>query len=301
MNKVSLFIICFFIGFCLSAVGCCANANLNKETLSVASTTNNKSINDLDMKKINDSVVGFPKYDEESKELLGFYCTGFFVSEKYIATARHCVIDLDELMFIKEMMFDVGEEEVEKAFLEQVVKDKVSQVKEVQVVKHNDELEKDIFSYLETAKPIKTKVVYANARTIQKGFNPNDVIILEVLDKKDYSTTWLDITPNEPKQNEEVLTVSMINQNPWYLTRGFVAKVIHENVESNSTKVSIPISIMVNMTVFPGASGSPLINKYGQVVGLTSAVEAFSGNRQFMDLGNFVPSVFINLFVESLP
>jgi hypothetical protein len=282
MKKIGDFYFVFLMFFMIFCAGCCYNGK--PKTFS----TKEQFISHLE-----DSVVGLPIYDDNGT-FRYLHCTGFFIDEKHIMTARHCLLPMQEIMALKKLM---GDNPVFNEVLEEMTQQEIKKIKEIPVLKHNKELERDIYKNIKTAQPIKTKLVFMNTRTMGIEYDTNDVAILEVLDKKDYSKHWLKFAKYVPNVQEPIMLISMINSNPWYVTTGTVSKVLWQY--SKDLKTSMPLSIVSNITVVPGASGGALLDTNGDIVGLTSSVDLFH-TGQMIELANFVPTFHLKLFYDAI-
>jgi hypothetical protein len=282
MKKIGDFYFVFMMFFMIFCAGCCYNGK--PKTFS----TKEQFISHLE-----DSVVGLPIYDDNGT-FKYLHCTGFFIDEKHIMTARHCLLSVQEIVELKNLF---GDNPVINEVIEETVKLEIKNIKEIPVLKHTINLEKDILRNIKTAKPIKTKLVFINTRTIGASRDVNDVAILEVLDKKDYSKHWLKFAKYIPKVQEPVMIISMINSNPWYVTTGTISKVLW--TYSKVLDASMPISIVSNITVVPGSSGGALLDTNGDVVGMTSTVDLYH-TGQMIELANFVPTFHLKLFYDAI-
>ena len=232
---------------------------------------------------INESVVAFPNYGPEGN-FRGLYCSGFFVDEKHIVTARHCLIDTSKID-VHKAFFGTGDDETNSILYNQMLLEEIDKIDEVPILKY------------ENVFPIQTKLVYMNIKTVGEFPDFNDVAILEVINKADYSKYWLKFSNTEPIVSDKVFSINHLNQNPWFYTEGVIAKLFYE-YEPKENKKTLRL-LTSNMTVFPGASGAALLNKDGEVLGLTSYVQIYK-NGQMMDFGFYVSYKQIDKFYRSI-
>ena len=245
------------------------------------------------MEHITDSIVAFPEYAEDGS-LEVMYCSGFFIDEKHIITARHCLLDIPELEVMKNI---IGYNDNTKIIFDTYIKEKINNIGLIPILKHTKGIEIDFEENSKKDKTIKTKLVYMNINTLHKYPDYNDIAILEVLNKKDYSKHWLKFASKQSFVNDDIISISFINQNPWYLTNGRISKIHYEYDKHGNIKHE---NIIVgNMTTLPGASGSPLLNSEGDVIGITSYVQYYK-TGQVVDFGFFVSSYYIANFYKEV-
>lgn len=273
-NKFGTFYNFFILGFMMFAVGCCLGNKCGKP----ATFSSKRGF----VSHLTDSIVGLPRYDADG-EFTHLYCTGFFIDKSHIMTARHCLIDMEQMMAVSELMgLGEADSELENKMYEEIIKGQLSEIKNVPVMKYNKLIEADYMYGVIKSSPIETEVVFLPLAWDGTFPDVNDVAILEVKNPKDYSKHWLKFATALSEVNEPVLTISMISKRPWYMTRGFISKIQKD--------AGVPINIIANIAIFPGSSGSPLIDTNGDIIGVTSYTDLYtgSGKWQIMPIANFV-------------
>lgn len=183
------------------------------------------------------------------------YCTGFFVSEDMIMTARHCVVSTDEMDVISEdSTLQLKNELYQTMFF--IVE--YPSYKNPSVNMANDIL----FAHL----------VYVDLNTQYEDveeFLSNDIAILKLNSgQKRKTTSWFKIAEKNAKHGEQVYAVGMPNGIPWIMSQGMVSQYLSEKGITDSSKV-----MMTYINAYYGSSGGPVFNNSGEIVGLASAIE----------------------------
>ena len=210
-----------------------------------------------------------------SKKSGGFYCSGFYVAEDIVVTARHCVARLEVLNMINSDPTEI----LKKALYEEPVL---------------------LVDYDEHTNPAsQTEVVYKVSKILHTSLNTDisdlfgeDIAVLKLESSENKSKHWLSTANNLSQHGEIVYSVGFPVGAPWILSKGIVSQYLtHEGFD-------VPIrSLIINMTAYFGSSGSPVVNDRGEVVGLVSAI----GKAQFLVFcpSNLSINMFLYGFVEN--
>lgn len=239
-------LVVFFIGiFC---IGCCSTLAYQeqKQRYYFDSQENiNKALH---------STVALLFRDEDGEPEY-VYCTAFFVSPTILVTARHCIMDETEeaaLALLKKTLGDDAD-----LILESLDIGKQYRGKKVEIVPYS--------SYntdMATGETQKAEIVHLTAKKL--GDTSHDIAILELLDTYAPSKYWFTIAPKFPKIGEKVNTVGMPFQLPWVISNGMLSQIMWDW----NQKPKVLASYVVNILIAPGASGSPLLDSKGQLIGM---------------------------------
>jgi hypothetical protein len=169
-------------------------------------------------------------------------CSGFFVSRDLVATAYHCVrppvtraIELAPGL----TMFVPVEGKPEPVVGRTVLFMLKSEFD--RIIDGGEEVQPNLIS----STVVQIDVV-------------NDLALLSVEDHQ--SNNWVRVQSRLPMVGETVDTMGMHMSQPWVLTEGLVSAI--------RRRLNAPDRIIHQAGVAPGASGSPLVNKFGYLVGI---------------------------------
>ncbi len=193
--------------------------------------------NPRNVQHLQNSVVSIVKLNATTHEVLGPTCTAFFVSPTLMATAYHC-LELSRLEIVEiapgiVVQIPLAEEAVGKTVL----------------FVTRQQYEEIMISGL-------TEVLIHEATVVQAS-EENDLVLLSTADGF-HSQNWLPIASRAITAGETVYGMGMPSGQPWVLTHGIVSTIMLTQTGE----------IMHEAHVSPGASGSPLINNFGELVGI---------------------------------
>lgn len=272
----------FFISIflCLFFFGCCNNKVLNLETKingfeasfkvfqEASSPLSNKQIVENSL----NSTVALTKLNEEGKK--HFYCSGVFVDPTTIVTARHCVVDSGKIRLLNHLFG----EDFSQEFLDDLLSETLN--KTVLITTRSSYINSSHGNDLILL--ITAKVKYITMKNVGKinDVEADDIAILKV-EQKDASRYYINVSMNEPSLGDKIFSSGMPLGEPWLLAEG----IISQNHYIGRTKTHY----YVNMYVAPGASGGPLINARGELIGiahvmLSGASETHSGMGLYVGL-----------------
>jgi hypothetical protein len=247
-DKKFFLLVVFFISiFC---IGCCVTL-ANKEHERGHYFDSQKNIN-----KALNSTVGLLSRDEKGNPA-AVYCTAFFVSPTILITARHCIISEDERTVFLQLKKSLGKDA--ELLLEALDIGKQYYGREVEIVPYS--------SYASEIKNNNTKiakVVHITAKRM--GDSSDDIAILQLSDISIPSKHWLVLASKFPNIGEKVSTVGMPFQLPWIISNGMLSQMMWDWTK----KSKVLSSYIVDILIAPGASGSPLLNSKGQVIGMAA-------------------------------
>lgn len=234
------------IAMSLLLVNCCATGMSYRQV-------NNYS----DVARLNYAVVALVEPDSEQAELAGIpenkldsanstgldhqaYCTGFYISETEVMTAGHCV---SRSVII---MTPWGPER------QTLDESPIGDFKKIATYS----------TYLDDPR-MKTYTLYF----VEKFDSVQDVAILKILSnqKKDSKQEILKIGKT-PAQGDHVIVIGHPSGLMWTLTEGIVSYPTRLLKESDGDQKII----QVTAGIYFGNSGGPLIDDYGNVVGVAS-------------------------------
>jgi S1-C subfamily serine protease len=217
--------------------------------------------NENNIDKLMNSTVALVGPNLETGELES-YCSGFFIGPRTIVTAKHCIFSADgEMINENDMDFDYRLLTVlildRKTF-----EDNSFEISEIQL------------KHLKEASIAKVNTNYFVDYS-------KDHLILELAKDEAPNRNWLAIARTDLKVADSVYTVGMPLNFPWVFVSGrFAQKLNMKDVDrftkQNLTSMVIRSNLLerkfylLNMNVWPGASGGPIVNNNGEVVGLVS-------------------------------
>jgi V8-like Glu-specific endopeptidase len=201
------------------------------------------------------STVGLYSFEKKT-----INCTGFFIAPNLVATAKHCIID-DEFSLLANMQD--ADKLIEKTYFG----------RKVLGVKYQEHLKDQAKN--SNLKTFQMEILYMTSKFNSDPLKASDdIAILKVVNKKNWSKNWFKIANKDPSVGQKVYTVGMPLGNDWTVFEGNIAKHIFY---SNAKTVRV---YYTNIYVAPGSSGGPLFNHHGRVVGVTSSAFFTNVSRQ---------------------
>lgn len=191
-------------------------------------------------------------------------CTAFFVGPRTLATANHCV---------ERPQFQVIRLAPGLVFRLPLPNAEPTLGREILFIDYTDHLE-FIRNFDATSEP-------TSHRAIVVQVNPErDVAILRLADDVPSAHFWFPIATLPPRVGEQVYEIGMPGNQFWLLTEGMVSS-LREYPNGDST-------IVHQAHVSPGASGGPLFNNQGQVIGVTTS---FARNAYYIGFATPISEV----------
>lgn len=195
--------------------------------------------NPANVQHLQRSTVSVLRRNALDGQLEGPVCTAFFVSPKLLATAYHC-LDLVQVYNIElapglsiEINVPVNEEAVGSTLL----------------ISTREQYER--FGATDG-----NVILYYEA-TVVAASEEHDLALVEAPEYYE-SNDWLPLSTYPVHAGETVYGMGMPANLPWVLTRGMISSVL----------LTGQGNILHQAPVSPGASGGPLINDFGQLVGV---------------------------------
>jgi S1-C subfamily serine protease len=175
-------------------------------------------------------------------------CSGFFISPSLILTNRHCVLLTS---FVPEQ---AQESEIRLRDYNFVTLGEYKRILSGSKGKFED-----FFS----EKSIARVVYYPTEPDL-------DLVMLFVMDKNNFSKTWLKFAPEVPRLREKVYSCALPGGMPWILEDGKISRKMTYGGSGVMT-------LFVQIPIAHGSSGSPLVNGSGELVGMAMAMNETGG------------------------
>jgi len=224
--------------------------------------------NETNVSHLQNSVVAILRVNGTTGALEGPTCTAFFVSQTLLATAFHCVHNprIQRIEILPGLFFDIQVDDPASAVGSEVV---------IMTNQHYREyMARD------------DNLVNYHATTVVAIDQEHDVALLR-LPGNITTSNYLRIESDDLIVGERVYTMAMPASQPWILTQGIISALHPVNVNSGN--------ILHQATIAPGASGSPLINNYGEVIGVDVGIIV---NATY--LGVATPIHYIQRLIDTL-
>jgi len=206
--------------------------------------------NQANIEHLQRSVVALVQEDSVGR-VVGPTCTAFWVGPRLLATAHHCVVDrVSHVVVIAPGISMVLHEEREP---EPTVGRKISFVDRAS---YENWIQSDGSAFGDNPE-VRTAVVVA-------GNEENDIALME-LEETDTleSRDFLRIRPFPVAVGERIFTMGMPQGQQWILSEGMIVGLRNTSGRRNR--------LLHNAHIAPGASGSPLIDNDGFLVGVNVA------------------------------
>jgi V8-like Glu-specific endopeptidase len=195
--------------------------------------------NPTNVRHLQQSVVAIMHWNALTEQLEGPKCTAFFVAPTLIATAHHCIAPPTEQSF----------EIVPGVEIKIPLPPEPTIGRTIPIMTRNQ--------FIEFANTDGVFVSSYDATVV--GFNEeHDVALLKI--GSGVAAEQLSMTSFEARVGETVYTMGMPRHQPWILTQGIISSMHPNGVNSGN--------ILHQANIAPGASGSPLIDNFGQVIAI---------------------------------
>lgn len=189
------------------------------------------------------SVVAIVSENEQGR-LEGPNCTAFYITPRRLATALHCVEDRNtvSIQIMPGLILQMPGMEAEPTLGREILF--------IDWEEHN----RFVRNWDANADPVPTH------STVIAIDQDNDIAILELVDSEASSTHWLPIA-RSVRVGERAYAIGMPRNQFWLLSEGIVSAVrVYADGSSR---------ILHHNLIAPGSSGSPLLNNFGEVIGVT--------------------------------
>jgi len=220
----------------LLLIGCTALPNLFSQRLSDNPNAINRAMN---------STVSLVEQTEHG--ISPPRCTAFFVGPRLLATANHCV-EIPQVQVLR-----VAPGLVIRLPILNAAPTIGSQVLFITYEEHLSLIRN--FSLI--AEPETHSATVVQVDTVE------DVALLRLDDSEASANYWFPMAPTPPRLGEHVYELGMPSGQFWLFTEGMVSSI--REFPSGRTV------IVHQAHVSPGASGGPLFNNFGQVIGVTTS------------------------------
>lgn len=188
------------------------------------------------------STVSVLRRNVLNNNLEGPICTAFFITPQLLATAYHC-LDLVQTHTIElapdvsiQIDIPVNEEAVGSTLL-------ISTREQYEIFSESDK-----------------SIIFYYAATVVAASEEHDLALVKAPEHYKNSD-WISLSAFAVREGESVYGMGMPANIPWVLTRGIVSSILLNDQEN----------IIHQAPVDPGASGGPLVNDFGQLVGVNVA------------------------------
>jgi S1-C subfamily serine protease len=202
------------------------------------------------------------------------YCTGFFISQRLIATAAHCARSTIVIPGIGMMHArpEIGTE-IKYVTFQQQEEERIN-------TRNIDAGIGDMQLDIPNTIPRVSRVLFLDIE--------NDVAVLKIAANEPSSQNFLNISTRD--RNLRLGQIVYTMGNPGGLERIFSSGIISRLILNNENGLE---GIMATAPIFFGNSGGPLVNESGEVIGVTSAILL----RQ-THLGMYVPARFLRILLS---
>lgn len=213
------------------------------------------------------SVVAIVSENEQGR-IEGPKCTAFYIAPRKLATALHCVEPqrVISVQIMPGLILQIGNEGEEPTLGREIL---FVDWKEHRRFTRNWDADSE---------------PNASHSTVIAIDQENDIAILELVDSEPSSNHWLTIA-QRARVGERVYAMGMPRNQFWLLSEGIVSAI--QVYGSGSSRV-----FHHNLTA-PGSSGSPLINNFGEVIGVTIQYV-----RDVPNLGVATPSAVLQKLID---
>lgn len=190
------------------------------------------------------STVALFRRNALTQDLEGPRCTAFFITDSILATAHHCVeqptVEVIEIAPGLSFSITVGPQTVIGSTIVVMTR-----------------------RQFETYTNSDGEIIETYDGTVVADDQVHDIALIR-MPAGFISTDILPISSWEPRVGEEVYSMGMPANQPWVLTQGIISTLHPRGVSAGN--------IVHQATIAPGSSGGPLINNFGDVIGVNVGI-----------------------------
>jgi V8-like Glu-specific endopeptidase len=196
------------------------------------------------------STVGIVSFNQRH-ELEAMTCTAFFISERRLATSLHCVVPTQIRVDLGPGIF---------VTIPNIVPEQEIIGREVIFVRYEDHMQ-FLQNYIADNTQIGILISHSNVVAVDRD---NDIAILEMNASQRDAETWFELSPTRARVGERAFSIGFPTGRFWIITAGIVSADQRFNAG--------PGDLIHTALLAPGNSGGPLINNFGQIIGINRAI-----------------------------